>query len=200
MFEVDQLENVPNGYRIRICVDGDPENPRNMCDDSVHVLSIPSRDYVDVDRDPGPWGSAWQGLLARYVFQWHRDRDPDRAVEVVQRWARINGAYTYDHAPHDGVRSVWYLTREDAERERWTDPVAALKAYADEYEAWTRGDVYGYVVEQLVTWQRQDDPTMTEERWEHLDSCWGFYGNSDGTREDMESSARAVLAAYMAAV
>ncbi len=187
MDPINRLDGIPDGWRVTIHRDTDPSNPRDMSGDPVHVLTVPSREYVDVDKDPGPWGSVWRDLLSRYRWS--------RAIEIVQRWARLNGAYTYDHDPYTGARSLWYLTREDAAD--WTDPDAALKAYAEEYQAWAEGDVYGYVIEREVTWQRVDGPDAGRRRtdWETVESVWGFYGPDMGY---VEQEAREALAHLIA--
>lgn len=179
MSVIETLDNVPEGFQVSIHLDEDPQNPRNMSDDPIHVLTVPGSGYIDVDADPGPWGDYWRRLLDRY--------DWFTAIELIERYARTVGAYTYDHAPHQGARSVWYLTREDAAD--WDDPGAALKAYAEEYQAWAEGEVYGYVIEREATWQRVDGSEAGERRttWEHVDSVWGFYG--PGT-EYVEQEAR----------
>lgn len=182
---MDVLEGVPDGWQVSIEYDADASSPRDMTDDPVHVLTVPNSRYVDVDKDPGPWGPQWCHLLDRY--------DWPRAIEIMVRYAALVGGFVYDHAPHDGARSLWYLTREDADD--WADPLAALADYAREYQAWCEGETYGYVIRQQVTWQRVDDPTITADRWEIVDSCWGFYG--PGT-EYVEEQARESLAALLA--
>lgn len=181
---VEYLDGVPDGYRVSIQQDDDPENPRNNSYGPVHVLTVPDRDYVDVDKDPGPWGPQWRHLLDRY--------DWSKAIEIIERYAALIGGFTYDHAPVRGARSVWYLTREDAAEYEYWDPRTALEAYACEYQAWCDGDVYGYMIEKRQTWQRVDDPTVISTRWEIIDACWGFYG-----REYIESEAREALEAHL---
>lgn len=183
MSTVDILDGIPDGYRVSIHVDSDPMCPREMSDGPVHVLTVPNSGYVDVDKDPGPWGPQWRHLLHQY--------DWSRALEIMQRYATLVGGFAYDHAPVYGARSLWYLTREDASD--WDDPMFALAAHAAEYQAWAEGEVYGWVIESRVTWQQVDDPTITETRWEVIDSCWGFYGQDSG----IEGEARAAFAYYL---
>lgn len=185
MSVIETLDNVPDGYRVTIHSDDDPANPRENNDAPVHVLTVPDRDYVDVDADPGPWGECWRRLLGAGRY-W------SEAIEIMERYARIYGGFTYEHCPHRGARSLWYITATDAAE--FGDPDAALKAYAAEYEAWAEGHVYGYVIEQAVNWNRRDDPEQTMVTWEQVGSCWGFYG--PGT-EDVESAARAELDALV---
>ena len=187
MDAVKVLDGIPDGWRVTIQVDTDPINPREMNDDPVHVLTVPSREYIDVDQDAGPWAGIWRALISRQGWK--------RAIEIVQRWARLNGHHVYDHAPARGARSLWYLTREDAAD--WGDPGAALQAYAREYEAWAEGEVFGWVIERLVTWHRVDDPNITRDEWETVESVWGFYGWSE--LEYVEQEARAALAHLTAA-
>lgn len=62
-------------------------------------------------------------------------------------------AYTPDHAKACGD------TLTDAEK------LASLEADAQLYGYWAWGDVYGYVI--------------SDDEDDHIDSCWGFYGESD---------------------
>ena len=43
-----------------------------------------------------------------------------------------------------------------------------------EMDAWRAGEVYGVIVERLVTWVRPDTGAEREE-WEETDSVWGCY-------------------------
>lgn len=44
-----------------------------------------------------------------------------------------------------------------------------LQAEVKSYDQYIRGDIYGFIVEET------DDPDSDD--WEHVDSCWGFYGS-----------------------
>jgi len=56
------------------------------------------------------------------------------------------------------IRSLFNWDRERAEE--------ALRAEVAEYDAYLRGAVYGFIVEE-----------HDGDGWEEVDSCWGFYGD-----------------------
>lgn len=58
----------------------------------------------------------------------------------------------------------------------WRESVGAPEgsANADEWNAWMRGECYGYVIQERTTWRTDDGRNM--DTWETVDSCWGFYG------------------------
>jgi hypothetical protein len=56
----------------------------------------------------------------------------------------------------------------------------SLEAQAELYRAWAFGDVYGYVIEEMLP--RVDPEDASDEDWSELvegGSCWGFYGDHD---------------------
>jgi hypothetical protein len=85
--------------------------------------------------------------------------------------------------------------QEFPEKPDWDEPSE------DEMQAWRDGEVYGWILEERVTWAQVDPPVVGEnvemETWEHLDSCWGYYGRAwaeQSAREALESFVRADLA------
>jgi hypothetical protein len=94
---------------------------------------------------------------------------------------------------------VWYQSREGASYVTFDTPDwrahlgiaddAADVVSLEEWRAYVEGDVYGWVVEERATWHR-DGSDDTHETWEHVESCWGFYG-----REYAEEAAREAFAA-----
>ncbi len=73
-------------------------------------------------------------------------------------------SYEFDTGNHGEATAVIYTTDDD-----WTDPAGAVKAWADEYQSWAEGDVWGIEV---------GGPGVEK------DSVWGFIG-----REHTESAA-----------
>lgn len=81
------------------------------------------------------------------------------------------------HCPWDsGQVGFIYVSREKVREEygwkritkaREQQILAYLKAEVETYDQYLRGDVYGFVIEEL----KQDGT------WENFDSCWGFYGD-----------------------
>jgi hypothetical protein len=56
-----------------------------------------------------------------------------------------------------------------------------------EIRAWRDGEVYGWIVEEQVIWHRADGDSGEMETWEHLDSCWGFYGRAWAEQNALEA-------------
>lgn len=90
-------------------------------------------------------------------------------------------------ASADGRFRVRIVLDQCAMEPDWDEPGEA------EMQAWREGEVYGWVVEERVTWTTPrrtqlkitgnigalvtGPDTMTT--WEQVDSCWGFYGLDD---------------------
>jgi hypothetical protein len=184
----DTIETSDDGrYRVRLMPDPEPSNPRTEFDQLTHVITLPTHQYIDVDRDGGPLEDGWERIMGH----------PD-AVEIFTRWARIfHGAVVEYHAPHDGAEALWYLMPDGIAQV--PDPVAAIRGEIDEYMAWARGEVYGYVIEKAVTWQPVDpgdDVTLPDEHtsWVEVNdgSCWGLIGY-----DYAETEAREQFAAFL---
>jgi hypothetical protein len=97
--------------------------------------------------------------------------------------------YLYDHSgitmsvgsfgcPWDSGQVGWIVCDpETIEKEFNGDRDLAEKCLIAEvatYDDYLTGNVYGFIVEErelLEDWDQDDD-----EGWEHVDSCWGFYG------------------------
>jgi len=90
-----------------------------------------------------------------------------------------NGSRAYlvdtdDEHPHGFV----VVTRDGIETTGAPDPLEAAKQDFATFASWVAGDVYGFVIR--------------TEAGEHLDSCWGFYGDPDeqyGIKEEAKSQA-----------
>lgn len=151
--------------RLVIHQDTDPANPREDYDHCSHMFEI-------IDRDgSGPYAHVW----AEYRRRGAHHALHAGSLGLFARYVSMAGGHVHVlERPRDCSSVVFYVTRETIESEQ-LDPAAYLKGEAAEYEAWADGDVYGYVIEEKVTWTRMDSgETMTT--WEHVDSCWGFYG------------------------
>jgi hypothetical protein len=162
----ETIKITPDGTMMRLVLqlDEDPQNPRDEYDHLDHMIS------VDECKGSGPLGYAWQYYRGRC----YRGRD---AVALFTRYAAWAGAPTLVWSPPRDVDRIFYLPRESVSEVG--DQQTYLSAQAEEYAAWADGDVWGYVIERRVTWHHADhesDDTM--ETWEHVDSCWGFYGRA----------------------
>jgi hypothetical protein len=183
-------------YRVRLVIDEDADAPYD--DGAAPIMRL---DYYR--------GGGWR---AAHVDQGNRPRDcDDRIEEAAQRWGsdfdllekylRAYHGTTKVQTWHSG--EYWYITYDSAVWRDYTGaPVDAIvgEDLMAEYRAYVEGDVWGYVVEKRVTWHT-DEPVADIDRpggtyadrdsWEHVDSCWGFYGQ-DYARE---AAAEALAAA-----
>lgn len=158
-------------YRVRLIADESPDEPYD--DGQSPLLRL---GYVNQF-----------GWIAEHVMNTGRPLDDDsRIEEAAQRWGsdfrmlekylRAYYGTTEIKTWHSG--SYWYITYDTAKWRAYVGldtPGATGHINMDEWRAYCEGDVWGYDVEQNVTWHR-DDSDETLQTWESVDSCWGFYG------------------------
>lgn len=179
---LDVIETSENGrYRVRLEIDQETSscNPREEDAHITHVITPTQQRYIDVDPDGGPLQYGWDHFSTR----------PD-SEKLFIRWAHIfHRAVVVEDRPHDGAWSFWYMTLAQI-AEIGNTPEEAIAIEIKEYRAWAEGEVFGYVVEKAVDWDRRDgDDSMTT--WETVDDCWGLIG-----REYAEESARDAFELY----
>jgi hypothetical protein len=167
-------------------------------DDGRYRVLLIADEYPDEPYDDGQSpllrldnSGAYGTIRAEHVMATGRPLDDDaRIEEAAERWGTpysddwplfekyLRAYYGTTEIETWYSGSDWYVTYDTA---RWRNHVGAPPGSADmsEYRAWCEGDVWGYAVEQNVTWTRDDDPGQVMHTWETADSCWGFYG-SDG--------------------
>lgn len=184
----DVLATTEDGrYRVRLVLDEHPENPRNDAETLAHVVTIDTHlgQYHPVDKDGGPLAWAWERL------KWNRWT----GIDIFTRYVSIfHGGIVLESAPINGPRSLWYMTGEEAAAlDAGLLTEGYIEAEMQEYEAWAEGDVWGFVVEERVDWTRDDDEDEHMQTWEHVDSCFGFYG-----KPYARSQAREALQFYAA--
>jgi hypothetical protein len=152
-------------YRVRLEQDSDPVNPREDYDHVTYVVTVPDSHYVDV-AGPGPLSDRWDHIKHR-----------SDAVDLFTRWARIShSAVVEHHTPNNGPVSVWYMLPEGIAEV--TNPLEYLRGDVQEYQNWADGEVYGYIIEKSVEWERADGEDETRTTWEEVEdgSCWGLIG------------------------
>ena len=118
----------------------------------------------------------------------------DAVMELVRKEHYILPLFLYDHSgitmstgsfscPWDSGQVGWiYISIEKAAQEGWKTPEQAYKAMqaeVEEYDHYLTGQCYGYVVE--------------DAEGEELDSCWGFLGDSDYVRGEMQAAAMSAV-------
>lgn len=172
---MDALQTIkyPTGETLRIYPDESPENPRRW-DNLCTMVCFHGR-YELGDKDKHEYRSAdfngWDELKA----QIEKDHDP----------AVILPLYLFDHSgitistspfscPWDsGQVGFIFVSKERVRKEynchrigkRILEKVQrVVKCEVEQYDQYLIGDVYGYI--------------LKDANGEHLDSCWGFYGNN----------------------
>jgi hypothetical protein len=163
-------------FRVRLVQDEDCDNPRNS-DSLSHVVTVPDREYANIDKTGGPLEDGWDRI---------KDR-PD-AMDLFERWAQaFFGAITLRDTPSRGASAIWYLLPgNDA-----ADPAEYLECERRVYREWAEGETYGYVIERSVKWDRRDgDGEYTT--WSPVEDCWGYIGYTYATE-----TALSELAAYI---
>lgn len=147
------------GMSIKIYYDEDAESPANW--DNPDCFLCADYRYLNVNSE---------SISAE---------DCRNAIEETNRWF-LNGFYIfpvsiYDHSGiciHLGTTRGWDYTNGDAficvkRRKGWTwakkQAEKVAQSVVDEWNMYLTGEVYGFVAE--------------DEDGEHIDSCWGFYGD-----------------------
>lgn len=171
-------------YRVRLVADECPDEPYD--DGQSPLMRLDHTSY---------------GWIAEHIMATGRPLDNDGFVEnaamcwgtdfrLLEKYLRAFHGATKVETWHSG--SYWYITYDSA---AWREHVGAPEGSADmsEYRAWCEGDVWGWVVEKRVTWTTGDDYD-DRESWEHVDSCWGYYGSGGANGEYLKTCAREALA------
>lgn len=152
-----------------------------------HTIKV----YYDEEPHGSPRDWAIMGTMtcfhSRYLLGDKHEYTVEELQEIVERPDVIAlPLYLYDHSgitmstrpfscPWDSgqVGYIWVTKekiREEFKVKRVTEKIEekALKFLRDEvyiYDLHIRGEIYGYVIE--------------DDQGEHIDSCWGFYGDPD---------------------
>lgn len=181
MTDMDILEKAGE-YRLVLKQDTDASSPREDQDCNLaNVITHKGQRCLDVDEDGGPLEEGWRRIESRYV----------NAFPVFARWARIfHGATAVEQWPHGGARSLWYVMPGKL-AETTVSAEKIIEEEVEEYRKWVNGEVYGYVIEKSVGWQRSDGGVGVLVTWEGVESCWGHIG-----REYAEEAAREAFAPY----
>ena len=158
---------------IKICYDEDAESPANWDNPDCFLCA----DYRCLNVDS-------ESISAE---------DCRNAIEETNRWF-LNGFYIfpvsiYDHSGiciHLGTTRGWDYSNGYAficvkRRKGWSWAKSKAEKIAEsvvsEWNMYLEGEVYGYVAE--------------DEDGEHIDSCWGFYGD-DGLEDAIQQAKNAI--------
>jgi hypothetical protein len=178
-----------DGWRAVIVLDEDAEPPYD--EGSTPILAWSYR----------------EGLHARQVTEITPYRVPPTIVAALLRWHNDTDLFERYLRMFHGTTSVeWrstdhmdFVTFDSADWRESVDQTAETAAWLAaqgatprttstmaEFLAWCEGDVWGFVIEEEVTWQRTDGRDITMMTWEPVDSCWGYYGEEYARQTALE--------------
>ena len=163
---MSEILKTEGNLRVLLVDDEDPSRPYN--DGSSPILS-----FSMTMRDGRRHVEQVHGLTSFKV-------DPD-IIEHLAAGQFSDAFETYLKDSH-GTSAIQWFGRDNHhgyvsfDTTTWRETVGAPlnSVNTDEFEAWCDGDAYGYIVEELTVWTKQDS-TETRETWDELDACWGFY-------------------------
>lgn len=165
-------------YRARIVYDMDASEPYN--DGGSPILRT--------------WHNGYREPRAEQITAVTSHVVCDGIVSALERWANQLDMFERYLRIFHGTTSVKAYDRNDCQyvtfdTADWRAEMGLTDEYMagqpgvdfnlasmDEYLAWLDGQCYGIVVEKLQTW-RLDGTDDTRDEWDHVDSCWGFYGS-----------------------
>lgn len=181
-------------YRLRIEQDDSPMSPREW--DNLGTVAAYHRRYNLSDE-----GAPVDVEGAQYIE--HSDRYFSLPVYLYDHSGIAISTSSFvgraHHAEWDsGKLGIIYVSKDDVRKEynvkRITKKIEesvlrVLNGEIETYNQYLMGDIWGFVVEKEEIYTADDGDTITE--WEHVDSCWGFYGE-----EEAQSEGQAILKSY----
>lgn len=152
-------------YRLTVLPDHDAENPNNE-DTLFHVHSFSNRhinftdpNNIDFDETPGFMLSYFEHGRCLWGLEGTMSGMPDF------RWDGVRYAGFLEVL--DG--NDWFLNESD-EKQR-----SIAEAHMEYYTAWSNGDTYGYIFEEVSV--EECDLGYEHESVRHIDTCFGFVGD-----------------------
>lgn len=218
----DSVESFTVGkVKVRIEYDDDPQNPRKDYD-LVGTMACWHRRYTLGDEQPEGNGTDYLvGLCQRIHPNFPEEQFEKHGDAILSKYYVILPLGLYDHSgitmyvggthPMDGggwdsgqVGMIWcdlkkalhewgvkgqehlgwkgeanFTKKDDGTSRTLREAVETyLTGEVETYDQYLRGEVYGYVVE--------------DEDGNHLESCWGFYGDLDDVSSDAKAAAESV--------
>ena len=170
MYDAIEEWTTEEGYRLKVRVEIDPMDPRDW--DNLGTMAC------------------WHGRYELGDVQ--PDERPAEYVEALPEGTVILPLYLYDHSGitmnttgfscrwDSGQVGIIYATPEDIAScgagTTTEDIERYLTGEVETYDNYLTGSVYGYVVEKSSVCDKG------ETHWDHVDSCWGYYGD-DGIEQ-----------------
>ena len=142
--------------------------------DIYNIADVLSDEQIDTLCDPKYWTDGIK--IMSYGFGYNGDvsfyRDFSTDSEGIA-WLEKDEFLKYS-----GNSESYWKENDCYDIEKWM---------VEEIEAWSNGEVYGFVVEKAIRTQvmktyfngEREDESYIETEWVEDDSCWGFYGEFD---------------------
>ena len=168
--------------KVRVIADSNSESPREWSNLGTIVYNHPRYNLGDEKiNDPIEWLEDMLGITNQHVY------NNQRLEQLETRFFKEYIAlplYLYDHGGitmkttpfgcrwDSGKVGYIYVSKEDVCKEygwknvnqkRREQVLLYLKGEIETFDQYLRGDIYGFIIE--------------DEDGEHIDSCWGFYGD-----------------------
>lgn len=176
-YEYSETVREAGNRRVIIVSDADAEQPYD--NGGPHVFRVEADPYgvrPTVELAHHSWqrkaeADSLADALSEAFTRW--GRDGDKVLRYLRVWHDV---VAFDYVAGQNAIGTFYgiVTRGLAEAWGVSDP-DGVDANLDDWQAWLDGDVWGYVVQERVTWTAEGHEPRVE--WEATDeSCWGFYG------------------------
>lgn len=102
-----------------------------------------------------------------------------------------HGTISFDYSFSTDSEGLCWLEKEEflkysgCDEEYWKKDFKDIEWLCGEIEAWSRNEVYGFVVEERRRFKLHkeyidediEDEDYEDEEWDETDSCWGYYGD-----------------------
>ena len=188
-------------YRFLMERDDMSCDPRN--DDNVGIMVCWHQRYKLGDEQPECSPAEWEQMLACSVDEVvnslddHSEGYSGEIARVIREKVVMLPLFLMDHSglsisarefnDHwDSCQVGWiYVTSKSIASEGIEDPEGLLRAEVKEYDRYLRGDIYGFVLEQITRCE-----CCGNVDYEGVDSCWGFGGDdieSNGMLENIST-------------
>lgn len=186
-----------------------PENPEwNVVDEDDDIVADGFYTREDAEGKIDELKEEWLDE------EWKEYVETSEMLEILEESSEIVilPLYLYDHSGitmnttgfscgwDSGQVGLIYTTPEMVkafnpkvlEEENWQETIAqSLKGEVETYDQYLTGDIYGFVFE-----KKEKCGDCGDLDYEHVDSCWGFYGMEDvalGVIDDASALARALM-------
>lgn len=137
-----------------------------------------------------------------YSYELLETLDEDELYSIISDLAKDVVIYAWSSSGYsqgDHIRGYAYMTKERFDKmcgfnpekySNWKEQaVAVIEGEIKSIEIWAWGDVKGYVLEKKVPFTKTyADGTVEEDfEWDEVDSCWGFYLETEELIEEVIS-------------